>query len=262
MYWGLRKLLGFVVFIHGISVAFAQTVSEFPSTESVIEATALNEKPMSVEADDLAQTQATATEGKEVVPPNPEVAQSESGAASNIVTLDPIVPSLLDSGSRLDPNCVVSANRKCALQARHRDIEFFASAAGKVFFVFGSRAVEREQENFEFSEAEYIFVHEDLYLRLENGEIAPDEADIIASELEPLEGAYYEIPDIHVLKVDLGFPAETQFALEDLRELVRTHLQISLGVGPITSAYLCERMGVQLAEEFVGGSSGQSRSTQ
>lgn len=155
--------------------------------------------------------------------------------------LEPKLPSILDAGAVSDPTCLINVGEKCVLRSFYREIEFHSSAAGKMFFLLGSGSVESEQ----------VFIHDDLLLRLDRGEVTYDEAEIIATEIAQLEGTYYEIPDIQVLKVDLGFPAETQFAVEDLRELVRTHLQISIGVGPITAAYLCDRMGVQLIEEHM-----------
>jgi len=241
---GLRTAISLFFIVLNLNQAFAEVSTEtqtseplnspieLPQTEGVEVTAERAEFPVYFSAPDL-----------------PPQLEQVDGQFKTIV-LEPKIPSILSSDIGDDPTCIIRSEEKCVLRAFYRELEFRASAAGKILLALGPKQMEREQE-FDDPMEEFVFIHEDLASRLERGEITDDEAQIIESEVKNLEGVYYEIPDIQVLLIDLGFPPETQFASEDLRELVRTHLQISIGVGPITAAYLCERMGVQIIEEFI-----------
>lgn len=236
---GLRTAIGLLFIVFNLNKAFAEVSTEAQITETL-------NSPIESRQTEPAQP----TSPVNMADPNLAPQFEQVDGQFRTIILEPKIPSILTSERGDDPTCIVSSEGKCVLRAFYREIEFRASAAGRIMLAVGRRQAEEEDEGDEPAE-EFVFIHEDLASRMERGEITDDEAQIIASEIKNLEGAYYEIPDIQVLLIDLGFPPETQFAVEDLRDLIRTHLQISIGVGPITAAYLCDRLGVQPIEEYI-----------
>jgi hypothetical protein len=89
-----------------------------------------------------------------------------------------------------------------------------------------------------------VVVEEDLRRSEAKNGLTQDAAERIFSELTILDGAVYEIPDFALLKHELGFPAGTTFRADDLKELLLSHLQFTLGIGPVTASYLSGRLGV------------------
>lgn len=156
-------------------------------------------------------------------------------AEAQIHSAPPVVTSIQD------PQCLATLAGQCVLRTGHRTIELNASQAGQVWISLFTATEAGTIEKIDFG------VDDDILIRSEQGRMTPDEANLISSELANFDGVRYELPPFSILQRDLGFPENTEFALseEDYRDLVRAHLQISLGVGPVTAAYLTERMGVE-----------------
>lgn len=85
----------------------------------------------------------------------------------------------------------------------------------------------------------------DLDARVGKGEMTVDEATSIWREVANSEGTRYTLPNLPVLKSDLGFPTDAVINDDDLRDLCRAHLQVSLSVSPLTAAYIGDRMGLE-----------------
>lgn len=158
----------------------------------------------------------------------------------------PIVPPV--SVNR-DPLCVASTLERCLLRAVHRSIEMRTGSDRRLQIVF---------KNFQNSDgrsgpiAVLLPVSEDLDARVVNGEMTVDEATHVWLDLANSDGTFYTLPDLTVLKSDLGFPAAASFSDDDLMDLCRAHLQSTLSVAPLTAEYLTERMGLEfLSVDFV-----------
>lgn len=143
-----------------------------------------------------------------------------------------------------DPTCLMAdSSQRCLLKAEHRGIELGLNSERELTIILKGIGPESETQS---SPAVVILmpVHDDLLSRVDGGQMTADEATWIAADLGRFEGTWYAIPKLETLKTELGFPAEAVFQAEDLRELVRAHLQIVLGVSAVTAAYLSDRMGL------------------
>jgi hypothetical protein len=135
-----------------------------------------------------------------------------------------------------DPTCIATMGGSCVLRAQRRSFELVIDSEGVLSVVF--KAADSSASSL------VISIQDDLLERVESGEMTGDEATSVASELSGYEGVSYTVPGISILKKDLGFPEEAAFDAEDMQALLRTHLQVTLGIGPVTSAYLTDRLGV------------------
>ena len=167
-------------------------------------------------------------------------------------TTMPAAPSSLT-----DPTCLAILGGECVLRSPHRSMEFVFQGDGTLYLLMRAPS---EPVSVPASEvvagAEPISVGsntpvdlevavlDDILTRVAQGVLTADEAAMIVEDLDMQGGSVYELPDLRALKLDLGFPENAEFAAEDMRELVRTHLQMSLGVRALTAAYLADLMGV------------------
>lgn len=86
----------------------------------------------------------------------------------------------------------------------------------------------------------------DLFARVEKGELSADEAAQIESELSVRRDMSYHIPQSsEQLKIDIGFPRHVSLDPEDYVDLLEVHIQMSMGVSPLSAEYLMERMGIR-----------------
>lgn len=142
--------------------------------------------------------------------------------------------------------CVAAIDNQCVLHTSYQVLEFGFHQERGIVLALKIGAGEESANPYERKIIEsQIWLQEDLMKRIDAHDMTDDDAITIIGDMEQIEGTYYEIPKLRDLKLELGFPEDTQFAPEDLRELVRAHLQISIGVGPLTAAYLCDRLEVR-----------------
>jgi hypothetical protein len=81
----------------------------------------------------------------------------------------------------------------------------------------------------------------DLNARVAKGVISQTEALQIAQELMFLQGAYYRIPvTARELLAALGFAPDGAASVDDLREILAVHIQVTLGTSVRTAGYLAE----------------------
>lgn len=131
--------------------------------------------------------------------------------------------------------CVAGSSEPCAVKSRRPAIAVTSLRDG------GLELVARISAN----EIQHVSLQEDLAARVTGGHLTPDEAQWISSDLANFDGTAYSLPEYETLIRDLGFPSDAQFTRDDLRELVRAHLQMALGVGPVTAAYLSNQLGME-----------------
>ncbi len=92
----------------------------------------------------------------------------------------------------------------------------------------------------------------DLRERIDKGEMTADEGATVMKEIGALDGLSYTVPDLVEMKKDLGFPPEASFDIDDLPQLLVSHVQLTIGVGPVAASYLAERLGsASLLDEAV-----------
>jgi hypothetical protein len=90
-----------------------------------------------------------------------------------------------------------------------------------------------------------VNVESDLEAGITAQSIDPDDAQTILSELRENGDLTYVMPRTRQsLRNELGFNTETPLASVDFLELVRVHIQIALGLSPMTSSYLAEKLGM------------------
>ena len=94
-----------------------------------------------------------------------------------------------------------------------------------------------------------LHLSEDLRIRVNHGEMTEEEAGLILDELARFDGAAYSIPTEDQLKTALSLPKDASLSSEEYRELVRVHMQVTLGIGAVTASYLSDRMGVEVGDE-------------
>jgi hypothetical protein len=81
----------------------------------------------------------------------------------------------------------------------------------------------------------------DLNARVAKGVISQTEALQIAQELMFLQGVYYRIPvTARELLAALGFAPDGAASIDDLREILAVHIQVTLGTSVRTAGYLAE----------------------
>jgi len=141
--------------------------------------------------------------------------------------------------------CALKISGDCALKALHRSVEVIVDADQTVVMVLGSKSGSAGS-----AEMVRVDVSEDLERSRLSGELTADDVSGVTADLAKLEGIRYEIPEIERLKSDLGFDKDWPLENEDLRDLVRTHLQLIFGVKPSAAKYFTERMGLESASGF------------
>ena len=96
-----------------------------------------------------------------------------------------------------------------------------------------------------FVEQGSLIVENDLDQQLQFGRISDQEAQQIHRELvSRVDVSYHLPPTSQGLLKEVGFSLETQLSPEDDIDMLRVHLQLVLGVGPVTASYLVRAMGV------------------
>jgi hypothetical protein len=141
-----------------------------------------------------------------------------------------------------DPSCVAIVSGRCLLKAVHRSIEMTVGGDRKLQVILKGAPLA------DGSPSPIVIlmpVSDDLDGRIRLGEITSDEATRVWQDLANFDGTIYSLPDLATLKTDLGFPSNAVLSDDDLQDLCRAHIQRTLGVSPITAAYLAERMGVE-----------------
>ena len=132
-------------------------------------------------------------------------------------------------------NCMVEVRGQCVFGSRHASFEMSVIPGKGLVLKLPSK---------ESGRPIVTAIGEDLRSRQRSLELTEDEAELISNDIGNFDGTLYAIPKVDELKKTLGFPKDTSFETEDFRELVRVHIQLTLGVGGPTAAYLCDRLGV------------------
>ena len=141
-----------------------------------------------------------------------------------------------------DPGCVAMVDGRCGLRAVHRAIEMTVAPDRRLQIILkGTPAPDGGPSPIVI----LMPVSDDLDGRIRAGELTDDEATRVWTDLANFEGTLYSLPDLAVLKSELGFPAEAVMSDVDLTDLCRAHIQRSLGVSAVTAAYIAERMGIE-----------------
>jgi hypothetical protein len=85
----------------------------------------------------------------------------------------------------------------------------------------------------------------DLQKQVQSGSLSTDEATGVLAELSSRHDVSYRIPDQTImLKKSVGLIPETPLSPEDQVEMVKVHIQLTMGVSPATSSYLANLMGL------------------
>ncbi len=89
-------------------------------------------------------------------------------------------------------------------------------------------------------------VQEELSERISRKEMPVADGVEIVRDLMRLDGMFYNLPELEVLKTDLGFPREAKIEPQDLGDLVKSHLQLVFEMNPLTASYIAGQLKVHL----------------
>jgi hypothetical protein len=138
------------------------------------------------------------------------------------------------------PACWAPSAESCLLFAPYRGLAMSIEPNAGLIAYLGKQGIQKTDRA--------ITIDADINSRVEGGEYTSDEGATILGELAGFDGAAYILPEQEELKRSLGFPEGTEFASEDIPELIRVHIQYALSVSPLTAAYLSNRLEVARVE--------------
>lgn len=133
--------------------------------------------------------------------------------------------------------CLATSEAQCLLRAPLRSLEMHVQSGELLAFL---RADESDR-----APSVVVHVPQDLSLQIESGELTEEEAQVVSTELGALDGASYSLVSVDMLKADLGLPLELSLVEGDLHELILAHMQITLGIGHLSAAYLADQLGIE-----------------
>jgi hypothetical protein len=135
-----------------------------------------------------------------------------------------------------DPACVARVGGQCVLRSAHSIVQLILESGGMTAVLKNADASSQPKE---------FGIQEDLLARVARGEMSTDDAATVAGDLANFDGVVYSVPQLAQLADALGFTSDARFTENDLRELVRAHVQLTLGVSLVTASYLTQSLGLE-----------------
>jgi hypothetical protein len=172
--------------------------------------------------------------------PNDKSLPADASVPTIATAISPAIPSAIQANSP-QAICLASEDSNACRLVAH-SVQFFIHVENG-----GARVFYQMPTDAGFRDVAVKDVLVELDQMVASGKMSSDNAALIASDILSRSEMSYQVPPTQAeLKTAVGFSSEQSLSVEDQLSLIQVHLQMTLGVSPLTAYYLAQPLALEL----------------